>query len=417
MSPNIPVQPSIAAVFLRIGLLSFGGPAAQIALMQSELVDRYKWISQDDFLKVLSFCMLLPGPEAMQLATYIGWQRAGVWGGLIAGALFVIPGAVVVAVMALTYVTYGHVSLVAGAFYGIQAVVVLIVAQALWRLCGRAFPQKAHIAIAIVAFGALFAYGVPFPMVILCAMAVGALIGAQGGTGRRPPLQHVGWPAVWVATAWGLPLLIIILWAPAFYRDLAVFFSTLAVVSFGGAYAVLTYLTQTVVQDHGWVTTAQMIDALGLAETTPGPLILVTQFVGMIAGHTVGGWVTALWAGVITLWMTFLPCFLWVFALGPYLDRLTAHPRLMGALSGVTAAVVGVMATLSIWFGLHVYFDTVWQWHILGAIVPQPHWASVDMGVVGITVLFAVPVLTGRIPLPWIITAAACAGAILQSVA
>lgn len=352
----------LTRVFGRIGVLSFGGPAAQIALMHKELVEDRPWLTEPQFLRALSFCMLLPGPEAMQLATYSGWRLRGVTGGLIAGLLFVVPGALVIAALALAYATYGQLPFAAALFVGIKACVVVIVVQALTKVAGKALKGPVHYALAVASFAALFLANAPFPLVIALAALIGtfALKAAPSNDANAPTISHADttktvafWLAIWVA-----PMPLLVLFAPDILLDIAWFFSTLAVVTFGGAYAVLAYMTQTVVGDFGWLATPQMVDALGLAETTPGPLILVTQFVGMLAAHAQGGIGLALLAGLVTLWMTFAPCFLWIFAGAPYIDRLAHMPRLSGALSAITAAVVGVIANLGLWFAGAVFFDS-----------------------------------------------------------
>ena len=351
----------ITAVFARIGVLSFGGPAAQISLMHAELVDRRGWLAEKQFLQALSFCMLLPGPEAMQLATYAGWKLRGVPGGLIAGLLFVLPGAGVIMALAWGYAHFGDVPLVQALFAGIKAAVVVVVLQALWRLSRKALAGAWSWGLAALAFAALFFLSVPFPLIIAAAALWGWLRTPDTGAapvaaGARPrTLRTIAiWGALWLAP-------VIALWAAGagLLADIAVFFSTLAVVTFGGAYAVLAYMTQAVVETHGWLTTPQMIDALGLAETTPGPLILVTQFVGFLAGFAEGGPWRAVAAALVTLWVTFTPCFLWIFAGAPYVDSLLARPRLQGAFDAISASVVGVILNLSVWFGLHVLFATV----------------------------------------------------------
>lgn len=348
-------------VFGRIGLLSFGGPAAQIALMHKELVEERLWLTEAQFLRALSFCMLLPGPEAMQLATYAGWRLRGVPGGLMAGLLFVIPGALVIAVLALAYASYGDLPAVSALFVGIKACVVVIVVQALIKVAGKALKGPVHYALAVASFAALFFLNAPFPLVIIVAAMIGfyALKPEMSETAPALPVSRTGTTktiALWLAI-WAAPLPILLLFTPDILLDIALFFSTLAVVTFGGAYSVLAYMTQAVVGDFGWLTTPQMVDALGLAETTPGPLILVTQFVGMLAAHAQGGVGLAILAGLVTLWMTFAPCFLWIFAGAPYIDRLAHMPRLSGALSAITAAVVGVIANLGLWFAGAVFFD------------------------------------------------------------
>ncbi len=352
---------TLFSTFLRIGVLSFGGPAAQISLMHRTLVDERRWLSDADFLAALSLCMLLPGPEAMQLATWAGWRLKGTRGGLIAGLLFVLPGALVVLFLAALYAEFGQVPVVAALFSGVQAAVVAVVVQAVIRLARRALKGRAHRAAAFLAFAALAGFGLPFPAVI----AVAGLYGYLTTQGAAPPFTG---PRPWAATGravtiwgpvWLLPLAGLVLASPGFYAEVAVFFSKLAVVTFGGAYAVLAWMSQAVVVEKGWLTAPQMMDALGLAETTPGPLILVTEFVAYVAGHQKDGWSGGFWAALITLWMTFVPCFLWIFAAGPWLERITQMPRLSGALQCITAAVVGVIGHLSLWFAAHVVFAQI----------------------------------------------------------
>jgi len=350
----------LTRVFGRIGLMSFGGPAAQIALMHREIVDRHGWLTEPQFLRALSFCMLLPGPEAMQLATYAGWKLRGMTGGLIAGALFVLPGALVMAVLALLYGAYGGLPWVQALFVGVKATVLIIVIEAILRLSRRALKRRSDIVIAVLAFLALFALNLPFPVVIAAAAPWGGLR-ATGPVPIAPGAAPLRWgPSLRVLVLGGLlgaiPILLAVASGQVFLTDVGLFFSKLAVVTFGGAYAVLAYMTQEVVLQYGWINTAQMIDALGLAETTPGPLILVTQFVGMVAGMAQGGLVLALLAGAMVLWVTFVPCFIWIFAGAPLIDWLEGRPRLSGALAAITAAVVGVIANLSLWFALHTLF-------------------------------------------------------------
>ena len=350
-------------VFGRIGLLSFGGPAAQIALMHQELVEDRGWLSEAEFLRALSFCMLLPGPEAMQLATYTGWKRRGIVGGLIGGGLFVLPGAVVIALLASLYVTIGELPWVQALFVGIKATVVVIVIQALIKVAKRALTTRRNIGIAVTAFIALFAFAVPFPIVIFSAAILGAF-GAMPVADTVKTTMNWGRSAAIIGAGtllWAAPFAVIHAYDASFMRDIGVFFSTLAIVSFGGAYAVLAYMTQEVVSGFGWLTTAQIIDALGLAETTPGPLILVTQFVGMLAGYAQGGLMPAALAGLLTLWVTFVPCFIWIFAGAPLIAWLAGRPRLSAAMASITAAIVGVIANLSLWFALHVFFDQLIQ--------------------------------------------------------
>ena len=391
--------PEMMRLFGRIGCLSFGGPAAQIALMQKELVDDRPVMTQPEFLKALSFCMLLPGPEAMQLATYAGWTLRGVRGGLIAGLLFVLPGAVVIALLAGLYVQFGDVPLVQAAFLGIKATVIIIVVQAILRLLAKALGRMDHRIIAGIAFLALFVFALPFPLVIFAAGLYGYLSCAEPSPGRvalpwRQSLAPIGIGAV----LWAAPLVVAWATGAAFLLAVGLFFSTLAVVTFGGAYAVLAYMTQAVVTDFGWIDTTQMIDALGLAETTPGPLILVTQFVGTLAGHAQGGWAMAALAGLITLWVTFVPCFIWIFAGAPLMAWLDTAPRLRAALAAITAAVVGVIANLSLWFALHVLFDTLTAAPAPFAVL-IPDWSTFNAPAAILTVLAGYLLLVRKLPL------------------
>jgi chromate transporter len=376
MEAETETKPSFAEALKlwgRIGLLSFGGPAGQIALMHRLIVDERRWISEQRFLHALNFCMLLPGPEAMQLATYIGWRLHGTIGGLAAGLLFVLPGAAIVLALTIAYAYFGKVPLVEAAFLGIKAAVLVIVIEALFRVAKRALRGPYDVAIAAAAFVAIFFFAVPFPLIIAAAAAIGFLQ-ASAAPHRAPaaspanleavPLSRtIATIALWLAI-WIVPLLA----AAAIFghahvtTDISLFFSKLAVVTFGGAYSVLAYMAQQAVETYGWLTAGEMLDGLGLAETTPGPLILVTEFVGFLAGFRQGGepkLAFGLLGATLTLWATFAPCFLWIFAGAPYVERLSANPRLAGALAGVTAAVVGVILNLSLWFALHVLFGTV----------------------------------------------------------
>ncbi len=356
-----PTWREMTHIFARIGVLSFGGPAAQIALMHRELVERRTWLTEDTYLRALSLCMLLPGPEAMQLATFAGWRLRGTAGGLLAGLLFVVPGALVIAVLALLYASYGQMPSVQAAFLGIKAAVIVVVFQALRKVAAKALVGVEGWTLAVLSFAALFIFGLPFPLIIIVAGVWGYTHHAHHiakAPTHSPGARTLRTALVW-GMLWALPLLV--LWAldERFLLELGLFFSKLAVVTFGGAYAVLGYMTQTVVTDLGWLTTDQMIDALGLAETTPGPLILVTEFVALLAGFAQSGFWGGLAAGLIALWVTFTPCFLWIFVAGPYLEQISAQPRLSAALGAITAAVVGVIANLSLWFALHVLFDRV----------------------------------------------------------
>lgn len=352
-------------VWWRIGLLSFGGPAAQIALMHKEVVEKKRWLSEQQFLNALSFCMLLPGPEAMQLATYAGWRLHGTRGGLIAGFLFILPGAVVMMALATLYSTLGNVPIVAALFYGIKAAVLVIVVEALLRVSKKALLTHIHWAIAIGAFVGIFFFSLPYPLIVLIAGLIGFLMSSTSDdthtveTATISLFASVKTTVIWLAI-WLLPLLGLSLFgAPSLLIEIGQFFSTLAVVTFGGAYAVLAYMVQDVVVQLNWLEAGEMVDALGLAETTPGPLILVNQFVGFLAGAKVGGIGLGIAAALVALWVTFAPCFLWIFVGAPYIEWISSRARLRGALTAITAAVVGVILNLSLWFAMHVLFSDV----------------------------------------------------------
>lgn len=370
-------------VFARIGLLSFGGPAAQIALMHRELVEQRPWLTEAEYLRALSFCMMLPGPEAMQLATYSGWRLRGTPGGLIAGLLFVLPGALVVLLLAMLYAAYGDLPLMAALLRGVQAAVLAIVLHALWKVSKRALKGRLHWGLALAAFAALFVFNLPFPLVVLSAGLIGFFTGPAAPPAPPTPAPPILWgqtlrPALLWAAIWLVPLAALWLLDAGFLFEIGLLFSKLATLTFGGAYAVLAWLSQAIVQEKAWLTLPQMIDALGLAETTPGPLILVTEFVAYLAGHGKGGALLGLCAAGIALWMTFAPCFLWIFAGAPLIARLEHAPRLSSALAAITAAVVGVIANLSLWFALHVLFARLDQWQIGPAQLIAPEWSSLD---------------------------------------
>lgn len=392
-------HPSFADLFrvsLRVGLLSFGGPAGQIALMHREFVEERGWVDEDSYLHALNLCHLLPGPEAQQLAIWIGWKLHGVKGGLMAGSLFVLPGALVILALSVLYGLAAHLTWFAALFLGIKAAVLAIVLQALLRVAGRALDTRFKQAIALAAFVALFALALPFPLVLLLAGGAGALVAASRPAllnlkplAAPPPQTPRPWAASLRAVAvgvvlWGAPLLVIlatlgpdhVLW------QIGGFFSKLAVVTFGGAYAVMAYMAQQAVGHYGWLSPGEMADGLGLAETTPGPLIMVTQFVGYLAALRAPEPFTPLVAGLfgaaLTTWVTFVPCFVWIFALAPWMERLERSPRLKGALSGVTAAVVGVIANLSLWFALHVLFRRTVAVPAPGGAIDLPVLATLD---------------------------------------
>ncbi len=410
-----------ARIWWRIGVLSFGGPAAQIALMHRMVVDERRWLTERQYLDALSFCMLLPGPEAMQLATYAGWRMHGVRGGLVAGGLFVLPGAMVIACLAALYVRFGDLAITGALFLGVKSAVLVIVIEALVRVARRALVGVEHLAVAALAFLALFVFAVPYPLVVAGAAAWGALRFGNGAVPREfdPALDIPAGPQVVVSLAtaalclgvWVGPLLALGLFAPPLFGEIARFFSVLAMVTFGGAYAVLAYMTQEAVATQGWLTAGEMLDALGLAETTPGPLILVTEFVGFLAGHHAApdgrsALVWGLGGALVTLWATFAPCFLWIFAGAPWIDSIAARPVPRAALAGVTAAVVGVIANLSVWFGMHVLFNSVGtiEAGALRVVLPDP--ASFDWRSGAIALLAALLLLRWKRGVP--LTLAVC---------
>ena len=358
-------------VFAKIGLLSFGGPTAQIALMHKELVENNNWLSESKFLSALSFCMFLPGPEAMQLATYAGWRLHGVRGGLYAGLLFILPGSIFVFFLASIYAYYGEVPQIQAIFIGIKATVIIIVIEALIKVSRRALKEAHHWLVAGISFIAFFFFAVPFPLIIISAGIIGfsmfsrenreieAYYDSEIISHKRTLLTAITWLSIWLIP---LAALIAILGIENIFVQLGLFFSKLAVVSFGGAYSVLAYMAQEVVENYNWVNASEMLDGLGLAETTNGPLILVNEFIGYLAAYrlsTESPLISGLIGALITLWVTFTPCFLWIFVGAPYIAIIQKNPRLIGALNGITAAVVGVILNLTVWFGLHVFFEKV----------------------------------------------------------
>ncbi len=402
----------LTRVSSRIGLLSFGGPAAQIALMHREFVEDRKWLSEQEYLNALSFCMLLPGPEAMQLATYAGWKLRGVAGGLIAGGLFVIPGAIVIAALAAIYAWFGQVPFVAALFLGVQATVVIIVIEALLRVSRKALKGTDHWVIAGLAFMGIFVFHLPYPVIVIAA-GIWGLATARGTATEAPPRAKANTLATVAIWAVILAAPLALLWAldATLLVEIGVFFSKLAVVTFGGAYAVLAYMTQAVVGDFGWLTLPEMMDGLGLAETTPGPLILVAEFVGFLAGYREGGIGLALLAALVTIWMTFTPCFLWIFAGAPYIDWIATRPRLSGALRAITAAVVGVILNLSIWFAVHVFFERVGEERLGPATLLTPDLTSINIVAIGLAILAGYLILLRHWGLPAVLGLAALLGA------
>ncbi|MBL6081534.1 chromate efflux transporter [Belnapia sp. T18] len=418
-------------VWLRIGFLSFGGPAGQIALMHREVVEQRRWVSDARFLHALNFCTLLPGPEAQQLATYLGWLMHGVRGGVAAGLLFILPGAAVMLVLSAIYAAFGEVPLVAALFFGLKCAVLVLVVEALLRVARRALKGTVPWLLAGAAFLALFLFGLPFPVVVLAAALAGlampeafaggghgraqdgppalldALIAAEPG--RIPRMAGAARRAGLAALALWLWPVVLLMQAGGLLGDLAWFFSKMAVVTFGGAYAVLAYVAQEAVEGYRWLSADQMLAGLGLAETTPGPLILVLQFVGYMAGGTLGA--------LVVLWVTFLPCFAWIFLGAPYVERLHDMPRLRGALAGVTAAVVGVIANLALWFGLRVLFRLIREVPLGPMRLEVPVLASLDSLALLLAVLAGVALFRMKLGVVQTLGLTALAGLVLKPAA
>ncbi len=376
-------------VWFRVGLIGFGGPAGQIAILHQEVVVERQWVSEDRFLHALNFCTLLPGPEAQQLATYLGWLLHGTRGALIAGTLFVLPGVAILLGLSALYATVGTAGPVEALFAGLKPAILAIVVEALRRIGGRALKGSGHWAIAAAAFVALFGFAVPFPMVVLVA----GLIGWRMPSGSQLPVAEPTRAPLLARTIKVLGAGLIAWWAPIalvaavlgphhLFVVLGVFFSKAAVVTFGGAYSVLAYVSQEAVSRYGWLSAPEMLDGLALAETTPGPLILVLQFVGFLAGYRLGAPVAGLIGGLagslVTMWVTFVPSLMLVILGAPYVEALRHHRPLSGALSAITAAVVGVIANLALWFAIHVVFGKV-DWLVIGPLhLSVPVWSTVD---------------------------------------
>ncbi|MES0873686.1 chromate efflux transporter [Sinimarinibacterium thermocellulolyticum] len=438
---NHTVEPSAVSfreaffVWLKIGFINFGGPAGQIALMHRILVEEKQWVSETRFLHALNYCMLLPGPEAQQLATYIGWLLHKTLGGLVAGLLFILPGFVLMTVIAVAYVVWGELDWMQGLLFGMQAATLAIVIEAVIRVGRKALKHGALYALAGLAFLAIFAFRVPFPVIVFAAGLIGwvgsryapqiFLPPSTDGTSKMgaddslPDLAHPS--SSWTlrvlfsgVVLWGIPvlLLLVLLGAQHVYTQEAVFFSKMAVVTFGGAYAVLAYMTQQAVERYGWLTPGEMVQGLALAETTPGPLILVLTYVGFLGAYRDPGSLDPMMAGVfgatLSTWVTFVPCFLWIFLGAPYIERLRGNRALSAALTGITAAVVGVILNLSIWFALHVLFAEVPTWSGLGLNLPVPELDSIRVPALLLGAAAMLALLKFHVNLMWVL--AACAG-------
>ncbi len=446
--PQVPLSEAVK-VWTRIAALSFGGPAGQIAVMHRILVEEKRWVGESRFLHALSYCTLLPGPEAQQLAIYIGWLMHRTLGGFIAGLLFVLPGFVAIMALSLAYSLYGAVGPVAALFFGLKAAVLVIVLEAVLRVGRRALKNRVMVAVAGLAFVGIYVLRLPFPLIILAAGLTGFLGQRAGwsafsvaqGHGAAKAADYAdadsllgdGTPAHaranlrWSLTisacllvAWLAPVLILGLtlgWDNVFSR-IAVFFSQMAVVTFGGAYAVLAYVAQEAVQTFGWLKPGEMLDGLGMAETTPGPLIIVTQFVGYMGAFRAATGLNPVLAGVLggilTTWVTFTPCFLWIFLGAPFVEALRGARALNAALSAITAAVVGVILNLAVWFSLHVLFAQVREVRVLGLPLDIPVVSSVNLASLVLTLAAAVAVFRFKVGVIPVLLACAAAGLVLH---
>ena len=413
-------------LWFKVGVLGFGGPAGQIALMHRLIVEEKRWIDEPRFLHALNYCMLLPGPEAQQLAVYIGWLLHGVRGGLIAGLLFIAPGALVMLALSILYVSLGHVAEVKGVMFGIQAAVLAIVVDAMARIGRKALKTPAARLVAAAAFIALFFLAAPFPVVVVVAAVLGFLLNPRGSVatvaqdgGSRASASFVVRTLAIGTSLWAAPTVAaaIIPGVSSTFTDIGVFFSKVAVVTFGGAYAVLAYVAQQAVEAYGWLDPGEMITGLGLAETTPGPLIMVVQFVGFLGAYRDPGTLSPLLAGTLgaalTVWVTFVPCFMWIFLGAPFVERLRGMRRLNAALSMITAAVVGVIANLALWFALHVIFAEIREERLglLQLLVPQPESINVASAVLSLAALVAMLVFKAHMLV--VLAASAVAGLVL----
>jgi chromate transporter len=434
--------------WLRVASLSFGGPAGQIAVMHRILVEEKRWISESRFLHALNYCMLLPGPEAQQLATYIGWLMHRTLGGIMAGVLFVIPG--VIAIMALSYVYagYGNVPVIVALFFGLKAAVLAIVLEAVFRIGKRSLKNNAMRLLAAAAFVGIFFFNIPFPIIIFGAALIGFLgawTGAKAfliksghGSGKqdagvvdsllgdklpdhaRPTVARALWASsIWLVL-WLVPVIALVatLGTGNVFSEIAVFFSKMAMVTFGGAYAVLAYVAQQAVENYGWLKPGEMLDGLGMAETTPGPLIMVLQFVGFMAAFrdpgTLSPMVAGTLGGLLATWVTFTPCFLWIFLGAPFIEVLRDNKNLNGALSAITAAVVGVVLNLAIWFALHSVFRTVRPVHGYGLSFDMPVLASVDPWALALSLAAIVAIFRFKVGMITTLLACSAVGIILH---
>ena len=433
-------------VWTRVALLSFGGPAGQIAVMHRILVEEKNWISESRFLHALNYCMLLPGPEAQQLAIYIGWLLHRTAGGIMAGVLFIVPGIISIMALSLIYAAYGNAGFVEALFFGLKAAVLAIVIQAVVRVGKRALRNRVMIGLAAAAFIAIFFFNVPFPIIILAAGVIGFL-GARAGRPEFAAVAHGGSKgsaavdrvlsedlpdhvrptvarslkvsAVWLLL-WLVPVcaLLMTLGQANVFSQIAVFFSKMAMVTFGGAYAVLAYVAQQAVEHYHWVQPREMLDGLGMAETTPGPLIMVLQFVGFMAAFRDPGTLSPMLAGalggLLATWVTFTPCFLWIFLGAPFIETMHGNKSLAGALSAITAAVVGVILNLSIWFAIHTLFREVTPVHSFGLSFGMPVLASVDIPALVLASAAAIAIFRFNLGMLYVLAGSCLAGVLLR---
>ncbi len=432
------MRPSFAEavrVWAKIASLSFGGPAGQIAVMHRILVDERQWISEARFLHALNFCMLLPGPEAQQLATYIGWLLHGVRGGLVAGLLFILPGVLAIMALSFVYVLFGNAGPVEAIFFGVKAAVLAIVLDAVIRIARRALTGWLLWFLAGAAFVGIFFFGVPFPLIILATALIGLMAGKLGWLGRKESasdtvvddrlavqdgrgavLAAAGFFVLWLAP---VALLLATLGPGDVFADIGLFFSKMAVVTFGGAYAVLAYVAQQAVENYGWLSAGEMLDGLGMAETTPGPLIMVLQFVGFMAAYGDPGSLPPLLAatlgGLLATWVTFAPCFLWIFLGAPFVEKLRGNRALSAALSAITAAVVGVILNLAVWFAIHSWFGETRSLVAFGLDTDLPVLASVNLPAVALSLLAIAAIFLFRLGMLPVLALSAGAGLALYA--
>src|SRR5476651_599903 len=435
-------------VWLKVAALSFGGPAGQIAVMHRIIVEEKRWISESRFLHALNYCMLLPGPEAQQLATYIGWLLHRTAGGIMAGGLFILPGVICIMALSYIYAAFGNVGVIEALFFGLKAAVLAIVIQAVVRVGKRALRNWVMIGLAATAFIAIFFFNVPFPIIIISAGVIG-YVGARMGRPEFAVVEHGGGKnaaavdsmlgeelpdhvrpsvaralkvsAIWLLL-WLVPVaaLLIALGEANVFSQIALFFSKMAMVTFGGAYAVLAYVAQQAVEHYHWVAPREMLDGLGMAETTPGPLIMVLQFVGFMAAFRDPGTLSPMLAGtlggLLATWVTFTPCFLWIFLGAPYIETLRGNKGLAGALTAITAAVVGVILNLSIWFALHTVFRETSPVRSFGLSFDMPVWSSIDVAALGLAIAAAVAIFRFNIGMLAVLGGSCAAGVVLRLV-